>query len=230
MEHQSAEQHTCVFGTTRWGKSTLVKRLLRRTRRFVVLERRPEYGDLGSVRTGFRSAVNYLQRHQTGRCRLIHRTPNMAEQLAMIRLLWTIHSAPGNREPTALVIEEARDYSDPSSGFISEPEAVAVGRDGTPYQAKVYSEGLFHNLVALTIFQQPSMVSRKVTRASVWKVAVRFTGGMSGDEFASLRRRREKLASLKRITPDVRPTNGTHYLTDPPDLDLESEWSDQFHP
>lgn len=230
FEKAKAEYAWWFQGSPRAGKTNLVKRLLQRTPRYVVLDRKGEYGDVGGISTrsewpGVSAALQAAA--DGGPLRLAVQSRTSPLHLATMRYLWTIHRET-DAPPTALVVEEAKDFSDPNRGFIEEPESLAVSPDGTTYQEKIYTEGLDYGLIPATVSQFPSQVARDVTKASVFRVSVRYDGALPPELRAAFKGQRKEMANLEVVTPDTSPEKGTHYLTHPKDLELEEEWLGQF--
>lgn len=228
------DYHVLVTGNSRTGKSVYVKEILRRSERFVALDRKRDYVDLdrATVVSSYHEARGYLDRHRNGKCRLVVSTSETEHQLAVIRYLWEMFSVM--ELPNLLVVlEEAKHYSRSNRSFVQEPEGLALNSDGKSYLELIYTEALLYGLVMCTVTQFPTQIATTSRRASDWKIAFRYTGSLPDSMSSAFYQYDNLLPRLDRLEPGVEPVRANdggegHFLTYPDELEPLEELPPMF--
>lgn len=224
MAHAIAEDNYFVTGAPRTGKSTIVKRvLLPEAPRFVVFDRKAEYGAHGCVFRDFGAARRYFDRHREGRMRLVLQDPDTDSAVAMAR--YVFHAQRELELPkVVLVFEEAwRFKGGGQGGFTKTPAEIAVDPEtGTPVLQRIFTEGNSYGIVALVISKNPARVPVQMRDTAMKRIGFRTKRLPSDLETPDFNV--EALRDLEKCPHDRTPIKGTHYLTEPAEMDVRASW------
>lgn len=224
MKYHVAEDNWFVTGGPRTGKSTLVKRvLLPEAPRFVVLDRKGEYGNQGLTFSSFPEARRYFDNHHEGRMRLVFQNPETTPSIALARYVY--HAQKELALPkTVLVYEEAWRFSGGGQGgFKKAPTEIAVDPEtGTPVLQRVFTEGNTYGLISLVVTQNPARCPVQMRDTAMKRVGFRskrLPSDLETEDFNA-----DRLRELEKCPHDRTPIKGTHYLTEPAEMDVRSSW------
>lgn len=211
--------HFVIAGTTRSGKTTWLKRQLRETPAFLVLDVDEHYTDLPytervetAVQVRDQLRTRLAGRRQHNRMALVADDPE--EHRKAVALLYAFHRHVGDRvEPTALVMDEAKLFKMWGSDQVL-PQA---------YGDVLFSgakRGLMSAVAALNLQQIPSQVRHLSDR----QLLLRLPGPLPPDVRRKFGGRADQVPNLEPLKPGVEPVEGTHYLFHPEGLDPEEVW------
>lgn len=230
MRGSEPRDHSIFYGQTRWGKTTLLKRLLEHTPRWIALrDRKRDYTDddplfelgsetwhsFGELREAYEAAGR-------GELRGTLTSVDWADNFAALGFLWNAHQSR-KLPPTQLVLDEAHHWADSTRSF-RDPPFELPGISGRNVVKMVYAEGLGEGIRVATVAQFPQQLHGDQRRLSEVKVTVRLTSMLTEDIRSAFAGRLEEAQELDRLTPHKTPQEGIHFLHYPRELDLRKYW------
>jgi len=200
--------NTLLIGTTGSGKTTLAKRMLSCSPRAIVLDTESEYED-GAVMEDFRQAVEFMRDTRRTDFHLIFRSDSVHELFGIMDCCYQMQRLE-SLPPLAIFLEEASLYS--------------TSHELDPILERLMTKGRRQCLNVVTVCQwesQQHVMIRAMSR--LWVALQQYT--LSGD----MQKRfsvgqRSDIMTLEPLVPGVEPEYGKHYVTSPPEFDVQGAW------
>lgn len=202
-----------IIGQIGSGKSCLTRHILSFTPRAIVIDTKNDYATDKDTFTDFDTFTAAYQRmDQQGKPFQIVVNPSGPFMLrAILGLVMYRQSIPEKPYPIGIFLDESSYYSD--SHTI--PQELEIS----------YTKGRSYRINHVTVVQRNTQINPIIRSEShVW-VALhqkKLSGDMK-EQFSTAEQQTIR-GGLQTLTPNVMPVNGTHYLTDTPDLDIVDYW------
>lgn len=164
----------------------------------------------GAVFYSFRESVEFFRANLRDDFHIIYRGENQIEFFGWLDIIFQAQSLP-DMPPIGVFLEEASFYS--------------TSHELDPILENVVTKGRRRRISVVSVVQWEAQQNPVIRANSTLWIALRQVSFQADTKQRFSPGDRDRIMALETLTPGIEPVAGRHFVTHPPGLDPEAEWS-----